>query len=169
MLDQFYSTVAQASFTLLALYWVLLQLRHDEWFGNAAYRRSAYDVSLYFLLPGMMSLLSLLAVQQPNVWRVSFVVFGVIGIVESVLVMTRRGELGTGDRLVRVADVLSIVLYGLAVLIAIWRDVADDIGLDLRPLEAEGIVVAALLALGIVLAAAMFVSSGPAARSVNAD
>jgi hypothetical protein len=48
--------VAQASFTLLALWWVLLQIRHDEWFADTAYRRRAYDVSLYFLLPGIMSL-----------------------------------------------------------------------------------------------------------------
>jgi hypothetical protein len=164
MVDQFYSTVAQASFTLLALYWVLLQLRHDEWFGDAAYRRSAYDVSLYFLLPGMMSLLSLLAVQQANVWRVSFVVFGAVGVVESVLIMARRGRLGAGDALMRVADVASIVLYGLVILIAFWRDLPNDVGLDLRPLEAEGILVAALLGLGIVLGAAMFVSTGPHAR-----
>jgi hypothetical protein len=110
MLDQFYATVAQASFTLLALYWVLLQLRHDEWFGDHAYRRSAYDVSLYFLLPGMMSLLSLLAVEEPRIWRVSFVVFGVVGALESVFVMLRRGRLQTADLLVRLADVVSIAL-----------------------------------------------------------
>ena len=167
-MDQFYSTVAQTSFTLLALYWVLLQLRHDEWFGNPAYRRSAYDVSLYFLLPGMMSLLSLLAVSEPNVWRVSFVLFGTIGVVESVLVMSRRGELGAGDRLVRVADVASIALYALAILIALWRELPDKLGLDLRPLEVEGIVLAALLGLGVVLGAAMFVSTGPQASGGRA-
>ena len=169
MLDQFYATVAQASLTLLALYWVLLQLRHDDWFANPAYRRSAYDVSLYFLLPGMMSLLSLLAVQQPDIWRVSFVVFGSIGIVESVLVMTRRGRLGSGDLLVRLADVLSIALYGFAVLIAIWRDLPDKLGVDLKPLEAEGIVIAGLLVLGVVLAATMFVSTGPHTAGVSPE
>ena len=35
MLDSFYSTLAQASFTLLALWWVLLQIRHDEWIADA--------------------------------------------------------------------------------------------------------------------------------------
>jgi hypothetical protein len=161
MLDQFYSTVAQASFTLLALYWVLLQLRHDEWFRDLAYRRSAYDVSLYFLLPGMMSLLSLLAASQANIWRVAFVVFGTVGIVESVLLILRRGQLPTAVTLTRVADVISVVVYALVVLVAIWRTLPDDLGLDLRPLEAEGILIAALLLLGVTLGAAMFVGTGP--------
>jgi hypothetical protein len=161
MLDQFYSTVAQASFTLLALYWVLLQLRHDEWFGDARYRRSAYDVSFYFLLPGMMSLLSLLAVQQPDVWRWSFVVLGLVGVAESVLVMLRRGRLEAGGRILQVGDVLSIVLYSLVVLVAVWNRLPRELGLDLRPLEVEGILISALLGLGVVLAAAMFVSTGP--------
>src|SRR5688572_12185224 len=60
MLESFYSTVAQASFTLLGLWWVLLQIRHDEWIGDAPYRQSVYDISFYFLLLGMMSLASLL-------------------------------------------------------------------------------------------------------------
>ena len=167
MLDQFYATVAQASFTLLALYWVLLQLRHDEWFGDPAYRRTAYDVSLYFLLPGMMSLLSLLAVEEPRIWRVSFVVFGVVGAVESVLVMLRRARLQTADLLVRLADVVSIALYGLVALVAIWLELPEKLGLSLRPLEAEGLLIGALLLLGVALAAAIFVSTGP--HSTRAD
>ena len=164
----FYSTVAQASFTLLALYWVLLQLRHDEWFRDAAYRRSAYDVSLYFLLPGMMSLLSLLAVEQTWIWRASFVLFGTVGLAESLLMMARRGQLQTAGVLVWVADLASAAAYGFAVLIAVWTDFPQDIGLDLRPLEAEGIVIATLLVLGVVLAAAMFVTTGEHARERRA-
>lgn len=161
MLDQFYATVAQASFTLLALYWVLLQIRYDEWFRDPAYRRSAYDVSLYFLFPGMMSLLSLLAVQEPWIWRASFIVFGIAGLAESLLLLARRGRLRAADRLVRAADVLSIVVYALIVLVAVWSELPQRLGLDLRPLEAEGLLVGMLLLLGVTLAAAIFVSTGP--------
>jgi hypothetical protein len=161
MLDTFYTTVAQASFTLLALWWVLLQIRHDEWISDAPYRRSVYDVSLYFLLPGMMSLASLLAVQETSIWRWSFAVFGIVGAVESVLLIARRGALRAAGPLVRTADVLSVLLYGLAAVVAIWEDLPEELGIGLRPLELEGLFVAALLLLGVTLAAAIFVSTGP--------
>ena len=163
MLDQFYTTVAQASFTLLALWWVLLQIRHDEWFGDSAYRRSVYDVSFYFLLPGMMSLASLLAVQNADIWRVSFAVFGVIGLVESVMLMARRGTLRSARPLVRTADLLSVVLYALTVIVAVWDDVTNELDIGLRPLELEGIFVTALLMIGITLAGTIFISTGPGA------
>jgi hypothetical protein len=165
MLDTFYTTVAQASFTLLALWWVLLQIRHDEWISDAPYRRSVYDVSLYFLLPGMMSLASLLAVQDTWVWRASFIVFGVVGAVESLLLIARRGELRAARALVRAADLLSVLLYGLVVLVAIKDDLPDELGIDLEALQVEGLFVSALLLLGVTLAAAIFVSTGPQSRS----
>jgi hypothetical protein len=155
--------VAQASFTLLALWWVLLQIRHDEWIRDDSYRRSVYDVSLYFLLPGMMSLASLLAIQEPTVWRVSFAVFGCAGVAESVLLRQRRGSLGEAVPLVRAADLLSIVLYGLVVLVAVWEGLPDDLGIELSSLELSGLLIAALLLLGVTLAAAVFASSGPQA------
>jgi len=161
MLDNFYTTVAQASFTLLALWWVLLQIRHDEWFTDPPYRRSVYDVSLYFLLPGMMGLASLLAVEQSWIWRASFALFGGIGAVESILLIARRGPLPAAGPLVRAADLISLLLYGLVLLVAIWEDLPDELGIDLRPLELEGLFVAALLLLGVTLAAAIFVSTGP--------
>jgi hypothetical protein len=159
VLDNFYATVAQASFTLLALWWVLLQIRYEEWFADTAYRRSAYDVSFYFLLPGMMSLASLLAVQEAWIWRASFVVFGTAGVIESLLVMARRGQLGAAQPLVRATDLLSVLLYGLIVLAAIWESLPEDLGIDLRPLELEGLFVTGILLLGIALAGVIFVSS----------
>ena len=161
MLDTFYTTVAQASFTLLALWWVLLQIRHDEWIHDAAYRRSVYDVSLFFLLPAMMSLASLLAVQDTSIWRVSFALFGFVGLAESAFFMARRGRMATARVVTAIADVLSLILYGLVALVAVWKDLPGDLGIDLTPLELEGIFVAALLLLGVSLAAALFVSTGP--------
>jgi hypothetical protein len=161
MLDTFYTTVAQASFTLLALWWVLLQIRHDEWISDTAYRRSVYDVSLYFLLPGMMSLASLLAVEEAWIWRANFAIFGSIGVVESVWLLARRGRLRAAAPFLRAADVLSVVLYGLVALVALWEKLPEELGIDLRPLELEGIFVAALLLLGVTLAALIFVSTGP--------
>ena len=167
MLESFYTTVAQASFTLLALWWVLLQIRHDEWINDVAYRRSIYDVSLYFLLPGMMSLGSLLAVQEAWIWRANFAVFGTIGAVESAWLIGGRGRMRTAAPFVRMTDVLSVALYGLVALVAVWENLPDDLGIGLRSLELEGFLVGGLLLIGITLAAVIFVSSGPHTQGAN--
>jgi hypothetical protein len=161
MAQDFYATVAQVSFTLLGLWWVLLQIRHDAWFGDVAYRRGVYDISLYFLLPGMMSLGSLLAVQEPTIWRVVFVVMGTLGVVESALLIAGMRGLPTRGPLVTAADWASLLVYALVVLVALWSRLPQELGLGLRPLEAEGILVAVLLFLGITLGAALFVTTGP--------
>jgi hypothetical protein len=163
-LENFYSTVAQASFTLLGLWWVLLQIRHDEWIADAPYRQSVYDISFYFLLLGMMSLGSLLAVREEDIWRASFVAFGTVGVIESSLVIARRRSFQVGP-LVRMADWLSVLLYGLAALVAIWSDLPGELGIELQALEVEGIFVTALLLLGVALAAGLFVTTGPGVQS----
>jgi hypothetical protein len=161
MLESFYTTAAQASFTLLALWWVLLQIRHDAWISDAAYRRTVYDVSFYFLLPGMMSLGSLLAVSEASVWRVSFALMGAAGLVESLILIAGRRGLRARGLLMDAADWLSLVLYGLVVAVALWSGLPEELGLGLTPLELEGILLAALIFLGITLAAALFVTTGP--------
>ena len=164
MAQDFYATVAQASFTLLGLWWVLLQIRHDAWFADVDYRRAVYDISLYFLLPGMMGLGALLAAQEPAIWRGVFAVLGAVGVVESVLVVGGMRVLRARAVLVAVADWASLVAYALIVVVALSPQLPRDAGLGLRPLEATGILVALLLLLGIALAGVLFVTTGPGAE-----
>jgi hypothetical protein len=111
--QEFYATVAQASFTLLGLWWVLLQIRYEAWFANVDYRRAVYDISLYFLLPGMMGLGALLAAQEPAIWRGVFAVLGTVGVVESALVVGGMRVLRAWPALVAVADWASLLAYAL--------------------------------------------------------
>jgi hypothetical protein len=164
MAQDFYATVAQASFTLLGLWWVLLQIRHDAWFADVDYRRAVYDISLYFLLPGMMGLGALLAAQEPAIWRGVFAVLGAVGVVESVLVVGGMRVLRARAVLVAVADWASLVAYALIVVVALSPQLPRNAGLGLRPLEATGILVALLLLLGIALAGVLFVTTGPGAE-----
>lgn len=161
MLDAFYTTVAQASFTLLALWWVLLQIRHDQWMTDPYYRQGVYDISFYFLLAGMMSLTSLLAGDDTSVWEVSFAIFGIVGVIESVLVLRRRSGTRVAGPLMLAGDVLSVALYAMVALVAIWPGEPERLGIDLEPLKVEGILVAALILLGVVLASAIFMTTGP--------
>jgi hypothetical protein len=161
MLDSFYSTLAQAAFTLLGLWWIVLQLQYGPWMRNRRIRRAVYDVSLYFLLPGMMSLLSLLAGNVSTIWRVSFAAAGVLGAVEAIhSIATTRGH-DSPALVIDLGNWLSLLLYPAVAAIAIRRTIPAEIGVHLRPLEAEGILVASLLALGVVLGAALFVTAEP--------
>jgi hypothetical protein len=62
-------------------------------------------------------------------------------------------------------DWASVVVYALVVVVALWPELAQDVGLGLRALDAEGILVATLLLLGITLAGALFVTTGPQPES----
>ncbi len=82
-LQAFYQTVAQLCFTLLGLWWLVLQTKYSEWIGNPERRRMITNISLYFLLPGTMSLLALLSPQAHYLWQVAFVLAGGLGAFET--------------------------------------------------------------------------------------
>src|SRR5438552_14468664 len=75
MFETFYSSAAGVSFTLLGLWWVVVEFKHDDLVRDALHRRLSYNVMLYFLLPGIMSLMSLLAADTRLLWRISCAVF----------------------------------------------------------------------------------------------
>jgi hypothetical protein len=164
MAQDFYATVAQVSFTLLGLWWVLLQIRYEAWFANVDYRRAVYDISLYFLLPGMMGLGALLAAQQPAIWRGVFAVLGAVGVVESAFVVGGMRVLRARAAPVALADWASLRGVRAHRGGRPCARAARDVGLGLRPLEAEGILVALLLLLGIALACVLFVTTAPEAK-----
>lgn len=47
------------SFTLLGLWFVVVQTRHAEWSQSPEHQRRASAVSLHFAFPGLMSFLAL--------------------------------------------------------------------------------------------------------------
>ena len=58
----FYTAASALCFTLLGFWWVVVQFRHEELTGDAASRRFMFLVSLHFIVPGLVSLASLLAI-----------------------------------------------------------------------------------------------------------
>jgi hypothetical protein len=158
-LHQFYSTTAQACFTVLSVWWVFLGLNFQRWVRDRYRRLMLYDISLYFLLPGLMSLVSLLAVGVPEIWRVAFATAGLIGAVESVLLPIRRAPHGDARLPTRAADWVSFILFALIAVVAIRPTLLDTAGIGLRPLEVEGTLIAALLVVGFGLAWLMFLAT----------
>ena len=71
---------------ILSLWLVVVQMRYDDWKDDPNSVRRAYGVGLYFSLPGIMTLISLVDPTNPYLWRTSYAIValggaGVLGVV----------------------------------------------------------------------------------------
>ncbi len=146
--ETFYVTVSTVSFTLLGLWWVVVQARAPLWRGEG-HRRMAYAISLHFLLPGVMSILSLVAPDVPWLWRVIFATAGAIGLVGAVYFARTLRQEHDCPRIVRVVEWVVIPIYAVVTAIALAPEFVRSLGLELTPLQIEGIILAVLLFLGV--------------------
>jgi hypothetical protein len=155
--QDFYGALAQISFTLLGLWWIVVQFKYQDMMRDRRRRIQAYDTSLYFVLPGIMSLISLLS-DSSLLWRVTFGIAAVLGAVEAValLAITRRVQ---GSRLWRVAHFAGFGLYLLVLVFALRPTIAGNIGLHVPTLQIEGVFLALLTFLGVQSTWLQFTSS----------
>lgn len=157
-MDTFYQTVAQLSFTLLGLWWIVVQTKHDVWIRDPLRRRTATNVSLYFLLPGSMSLFAILSVEAPALWRLAFFVAGVLGAIEAAKLLLRAGFGGQAAGSF-VWQICAVALYSLIALIALVPQLALLFGF--APLVVAGLLLSLLVVLGVSLAWAYFIEPLP--------
>jgi hypothetical protein len=148
-IDAFYQTVATVSFTLLGLWWVVLEVKARDLQTDARRRRNAYGVALFFLLPGVMSLISSVNSEHSALWRLAFGVTAAAGIVEVALYMSTGGRRALGPLVLRICGV---ALYAFIAAFAIRPELVGDLGIDLAPREVEAILVALLVVVGVNLA-----------------
>jgi hypothetical protein len=147
--ETFYETLALAAFALLGLWWVVVAERRREWSVLPYRRRQAYSVSLYFTMTGVMSLVSLISADHPALWRLAFGIAGGIGAAEVVLSLLRASREPARERHGQQLLALTLPFYLAIVAIAIHPTLAGDVGIDLKPLETEAVVVSVLFVLGI--------------------
>jgi hypothetical protein len=144
MLTDFYLAFATVCFTLLGLWIIVVQTRHAEWRRLSIHRRRAYGVALHFSLPGLMGLLSLIDPASTTLWRISFAIAAAGGAVVLVLV---RGAAPT--RLGLAGYLAAVLLYALIAIVAIAPSVVADLGISVRPLRVEAVLLTVLVFLGV--------------------
>jgi hypothetical protein len=145
-LSVFYGIVSGLSFTLLGLWWVACQGR-KEWLEDRGGRAMAYVVSLHFVLPGAMSLLSLVAPDVPAMWRITFTTAGALGILATLLVVgTMRRHASSELGMVRLLQWVALPLYAAVTAVAAIPGLVDGIGL--APIQVEAILLVILVLLG---------------------
>jgi hypothetical protein len=148
-IDRFYQAASTVSFTLLGLWWVVVQLKYKGEEGDPRRQRHAYAIALFFLLPGVMGMLSAINSDLSALWRLSFGVTATLGLLEIVLYRI------SGDVYTRGAVALrafGFVLYVLIAAFALRPTLAGDLSLGLAPREAEAILIGLLIVVGVHLA-----------------
>jgi hypothetical protein len=150
VLQDFYEAGASASFTLLGLWWVVVQARRADWRGRPGRRRAAFAISLQFALPGMMSLLSLVDPESEVLWRASFGISAVAGLAG--LLILQRGPDPTFRRGTPAwtGYLAALTLYACIALVALLAPVLKDAGIQPRQLDA--VLLACLLFVGLCVA-----------------
>lgn len=169
VLETFYVGMAGICFTLLGLWWLVLTTQHTLWMHDPQRRRLGYHLSLYFALPGAMSLVSLLTPASAFFWRGGFVVMGLLGAVESVLMMTRGKDAIMRERAARIALPIIAVLYLVVAVIAVSPSLPEKVGIDVEPTALEGVLLVLLLIFGINLAWLGFMKVSVESRAEGPD
>lgn len=141
-LSTFYAVVAGTCFTLVGLWWNVVE-RRPEWTSRPDTRRLAGGTYLSFLVPGLMSILAQVDPAKPAIWRVAFTAGAAVGGWSTLGLMRAEGVTAAGfftrNRW------LVLLLYALVLLVAAVPDAADLLGLD--PLEAAALLLISLVAI----------------------
>jgi len=140
----FYAFTAGICFTLVGLWWNVVQAK-KEWLKDESLRELATGVYLSFLIPGLMSMAAQVGIDSPLLWRLSFVIASVLGIVYTNRISAKtRNALPKGTfHSKRWAINL---IYGLILVFALLPDFSAFTGL--KPLTIEGLLVIGLLLIG---------------------
>jgi hypothetical protein len=148
MVETFYTVAGAVAFTLYGLWWIVVQAK-PEWRQDRARRLLAYVVSLHFLLPGAMSLLSVVAPNSPLVWQTVFTAAGILGIMGVAMVLRAVREDHDAPWLVATIQWVVLPVYVLITILALAPGIPSAIGLPLSGLQVEAIVVTAVLIFGV--------------------
>ena len=152
-METFYQTVATFCFTLLGLWWGVLQLRHEDWVNDPQRKRMAYSVHLAFVIPGVMALGAQTAGDIKIIWRLVFVVAGSLGILASVFLITSTAGAGAAGWFTRYGRRFAVALYAMVVLLALFPALITRIfGPEVKPLQIEGLLFTVIVFLGVGLA-----------------
>jgi hypothetical protein len=155
-INLFYALFSATCFTLVGLWWNLLQ-EYPGWLREPVTRRAVGGVYLSFLLPALMGLFAQVGGEQtPLVWRVSFVGIAIIGALTTLRALAVSDRDDRPDTLNRVA---ALALYVLIAVIGVAPEAAKVA--NLKPIQAEAI----LLILLVVLAHGLvwrFMTTAPA-------
>jgi hypothetical protein len=161
MLSDFYASFSATCFVVLSLWLVVVQSRYREWQHDHDSVRQAYGVGLYFSLPGIMTLISLVDPTNPVLWRTSYAIVALSGaaVFATVHQVTRH-------RWVAIVNRTAIALYGVVAIIAIF---ANPLGITKVANRVDAVLLCVVVFLGVNVAWLLLFSPAPAAAKKAAE
>lgn len=145
-LSAFYSLMAVTCFTLVGLWWTVIE-RHPDWKADPTRRRLAGGVYLSFLLPGLMSTFAQVDAGNPLIWRTSFTVAAVVGAVNTVQLLGVDGNPRRGP--FRRFRWLVVVIYAVIAVLGLFPAVAAVLGVTALQAAAIALILLVVLAHGL--------------------
>ena len=143
-LSTFYALFSATCFTLLGLWWNVLQA-NPQWTAVEDERRAVGGVYLTFLLPALMGLFAQVGgVETPMIWRVSFVAVAIVGCISTLRLL--RVLRTASDRPPLGKYAATLVIYVLIAITGAYPEVAEP--LDIKPVQAEAILLILLVLVG---------------------
>lgn len=143
-LSTFYAVVAGTCFTLVGLWWNVVERRPD-WLADEQLRRLVGGVYVSFLLPALMSLFAQIDPSEPLIWRITFVLASAIG-AWSTLRLIRIDRQVDSPGLVRRHRWLVALVYGLVAVLGVVPELAGQVGLSAPQAAAFLLVLLVVLA-----------------------
>ena len=151
-MEAFYQTVSTFCFTLLGLWWAVVQLRHSEWTSDVTWRRMAYSVHLSFLVPGVMSLGAQTAGEIKIIWRLVFVASCALAVLGLVFLARARPLTPYRGWFLRHGRWLTIGAYVIIAVVAFAPELAQQLDPKLTALQIEGWLLTLVVMLGVSVA-----------------
>jgi hypothetical protein len=143
-ISTFYALFSATCFTLLGLWWNVLQL-NSAWIGVDDERRAVGGVYLTFLLPALMGLFAQVGgAETPAIWRVSFVAVAIVGCISTLRLL--RVLRTSSDRKPRLKYFATLGIYVLIAITGAYPEIAEP--LDIKPIQAEAILLILLVLVG---------------------
>jgi hypothetical protein len=147
-IQTFYAFMAGTCFTLIGLWWNVVQSK-PQWREDETLRHLATGVFLSFLIPGLMSMAAQAGIENPILWRLSFVIASILGIFSTINISAKTRNALPGARFYSKRWSANL-LYGLILLLAAFPNLAQFLGQ--KALTLESLLVIGLLLIGNVLA-----------------
>ncbi len=143
-ISTFYALFSATCFTLLGLWWTVLQL-NSAWIHDADERRAVGGVYLTFLLPALMGLFAQVGgTETPMIWRVSFVAVAVVGCYSTLRLL--RVLRTASERRPQGKYVATLFIYLVIAVIGAYPEIAEP--LDIRAIQMEAILLILLVLVG---------------------
>jgi hypothetical protein len=138
----FYSIVAGTCFTLVGLWWNVVQ-SHKEWFADETTRSLTAGVYASFFIPAVMSLGAQVSGTSQLIWQVVFVLAAATGMVSTSRLINKT-KLVNASGLFRRNHWAVVVLYGLVILFGMAPGLGTTLT-GMQPLQVEGILLVILI------------------------